>query len=264
MTSWRSSTSLRRAAALVTESQIQHGVFVADSTSPPPSPTPPHDPFDALLPRRLDAKDRGFLVELPNGTVVGTPPRAPPREPTAEEDLVGRLERDKAMRFLTALANAFGLEIEKVMVVVDESFFPGHMSEEDDDDADKPRRKIMKIAPAIMQTLNTAVFDLTSAFQDGDLYPFPSSDTSDDILSYVINTDNGAFMRAFLQLASAEVRYKGYFQPKYEQYAQNPKLITQQKLNIFETLAQHHWDPDTQNFYPSAQTSGAGATTVYL
>ena len=255
-----SSASLRSAIAEAAESQIQHGVFVADDDRRPFSPQPStisQDLFNARLPRRLESEDDGFLVELPNGTLVGTHPRAQPREPTPEETYIGQLDRDDGLSFLVALSNAYGIELEKVLVpVASPKFLTDLETEEGDlDDDDKPERKILKIAPEIMQTLSTAVWDLTSAFQDTDLYPFPSIDKAKDILSYVIHTDDGGFTQAFLQLASAESRQKAYFQPKFEQYVQNAALIKHQKMNIFETLSHHHWNPEDENFYPNTEPS---------
>ena len=192
---------------------------------------------------------------------MGTPARTQPRKPTPEEAFVARLEQDSGRLFLSNLANAYGIPLERVLVTVDEPFLADGVGE-----ARPP--KIHRIAPEIMQTLHQAAFELQAAFQDSPLYDFPSTTSADDILSYVINTDNHRFIQIFLQLALAESRQKGYFQPKYDQYAQNAQLIKRQKMELFQLFTTHFWDADSKTFcYRPETVGGLGSPTtgmIYL
>ncbi len=260
-----SSTSLR--SVMAADAELQHGVLVEERPPPAAPPPPPRASLEVRVAQRPGREDYGFLVELPNGNLVGTPPRPQPRKPTREEAFVERLEQDSGRRFLNNLANSYGISLDKVLVTVDEPLLAEEEPPEAAEEELRPR-KIHRIAPQIMQTLHTAVFDMISAFQNTDLYSFPHGTSADDVLSYVINTDNHLFIQLFLQLASAEARQKAYFQPKYDQYEQNAELIKRQKMNLFQMFRQHFWDPDTKNFCYLPDTAGApvcsSGRTIYL
>lgn len=233
------------------DARIHHGLLLEDA-EPPASlpPSLPGTPRVQVTPRRLNTADRGFLVQLPNGQVVGTAPRLPPPKPSAAEKMAARWDNDRVRAFLVALGNTYGLEENKILTVV-----PGTDNDDDDDEEGEP---VQRIDPNVMQTLLRAVFDFRSAFADRDNYRFGGRDSNDHVLSYIINTSDLLFRDTFLQLASAELRSKEYFQPKFEQYAQNAQLIKHEKLNIFQQMAQHYWDPIQHEFFYLRESAGAG------